>query len=338
MSRVAQPTAPVAAEVVGTVPDGVSFTELVYAHYAWWRASRNGRAGDGQAGYRDALDRFQERHGRLVRTFWCSNIESGVALTERRRPFRLHSTLTFHRETDWATKKYPQVAAQLHRCDDLAIRARTVLTGVRQHICLNLIAASAAHLLSLVDSATAPDDEHLSEALAEETERIDRIKSYYDDAANGQAQIVYFSGMAAVAIAISLIAGVFLRFQDYELGVAALVAGAVGAVVSVIQRINARGFQVDYDVGLPYAFFLGGLRPLIGGALAIAVAFTFDSGMLALPIHAETARNQHLALVVVSFLAGFSERWAQDTLTTALPQGGDEQKQGERQDSEPGAG
>jgi len=27
-----------------------------------------------------------------------------------------------------------------------------------------------------------------------------------------------------------------------------------------------------------------------------------------------------LLIVVVSFLAGFSERWAQDTLTTALPQ------------------
>ena len=46
--------------------------------------------------------------------------------------------------------------------------------------------------------------------------------------------------------------------------VAALVAGAVGAVVSVDPADQQRAFELDYDVGRPYAFFLGGLRPLIG--------------------------------------------------------------------------
>ncbi len=62
------------------------------------------------------------------------------------------------------------------------------------------------------------------------------------------------------------------------------------------------------------------LRPLIGGVFAIAVAFAFDSGILHLPIAQPDTEQKHLALIVVSFLAGFSERWAQDTLTTALPQ------------------
>lgn len=304
-------------------PDGATFAEVVYAHYDWWKAARNGgSAGTSEHAYQQLLRRFEHQHGKLISAYWCSHIESSVALSEQPRRFPFHPRLAFHRETDWATKRYPEIAAQLHHLDDLAIRARTVLTGVRQQICLHRVASSAGHLLSLVDTASAPPNrEQLTAALEEEANRIDDIQHYYDDAANGQAQIVYFSGMAAGVILISLLAGLFLIHVDtWQAGVAALVAGAVGAVVSVIQRINNRHFQVAYDVGRPYAFFLGGLRPLIGGAFAIAVSFAFDSGIMHLPITSAKAEDKHLALVVVSFLAGFSERWAQDTLATALPQ------------------
>jgi hypothetical protein len=241
-------------------------------------------------------------------------------LTERRRRFHRHGVLSLHRETDWATKRFPEIASQLHRCDELAIRARTVLSGVRQRICLSLVAASAAHLLSLVDSASSPEGKaDLRAALKEEQQALVKAERYYKEAANGQAEIVYFAGMAAVTVAVALSAGLVLRFE-WKVGVAALVAGAIGAVVSVIQRINARSFNVDYDVGRPYAFFLGGLRPLIGGAFAIAIAFAFDSTMLHLPIASTQAKDEHLALVVLSFLAGFSERFAQDTLAAVLPQ------------------
>ena len=79
--------------------------------------------------------------------------------------------------------------------------------------------------------------------------------------------------------------------------------------------------QLDYDVGRPYALFLGGLRPLIGGAFALAISFAFTGGLLHLPVAAgESSNDRRLALLVVSFLAGFSERWAQDTLAAAVPQ------------------
>jgi hypothetical protein len=255
-----------------------------------------------------------------VDAFWCSNLESGVALTEQTRHFPFRPVLNFHRESDWATKQSPLIATELHRCDELAIRARAVLSGVRQRICLHLVAASAAHLLSLVDTATAPSsDEDAKAALEHEQDALKRAEKYYEQAANGQAQILYFAGMVTVAVLITIAALLFLTFE-WRVGVAALVAGAIGAVVSVVQRINAGGFHVDYDVGRPYAFFLGGLRPLIGGAFAIAIAYTFSSGILHLPIADTTGEKERFAIAVVSFLAGFSERWAQDTLTTALPQ------------------
>jgi hypothetical protein len=90
--------------------------------------------------------------------------------------------------------------------------------------------------------------------------------------------------------------------------------------VSVIQRINSGTFELDYDVGRPYAFFLGGLRPLIGGAFGMAITFAFTGGLLHLPIaQSASTSDRRLALLVLAFLAGFSERWAQDTLTSVLP-------------------
>jgi hypothetical protein len=34
----------------------------------------------------------------------------------------------------------------------------------------------------------------------------------------------------------------------------------------------------------------------------------------------ESTDNRRLALLVIGFVAGFSERWAQDTLTSIVPQ------------------
>jgi len=297
-----------------------SFTELVYAHFAWWRELRNGAPGDAAAAYHDLLGRFERRHGKLVHSFWCTHLESAVALTEKpgRFPWQ-HSTWSFHRESDWATKGRHEIAGELHRCDELAVRARTVLTGVRQRICLQLVTASASHLLSLVDESSTHADHENASVLKSEIEALDETEAYYRQAANGQAQIIYFAGMATVAAVISAVAGIALAF-GWMSGVAALIAGAIGAVVSVVQRINAGQFELDYDVGRPYAFFLGGLRPLIGGAFALAITFAFTSGLLHLPISAKDPESDHkLAVFVVGFLAGFSERWAQDTLTTALP-------------------
>jgi len=299
-----------------------TFTELVYAHHDWWKARRAGTLDHAaEAAYDSVLTAFEARHGQIVRAYWCSEVESAVALTERKRLRRLVSPdFGFHRESDWATKNVPDVAAELHRCDELAVRADTVLTGVRQRICLELVVASASHLLSLADErAGSRDKAKAAAALEQERGEIAKIEAYYREAANGQAQLVYFGGIAMVMVAVAALAALWLSIA-WATPVAALMAGAVGAVVSVIQRINTGTFELDYDVGGPYAMFLGGLRPLIGGAFGMAITFAFDGGLLHLPVAASAStHDRRLALLVLAFLAGFSERWAQDTLTSVLP-------------------
>ena len=299
-----------------------TFTELVYAHHDWWKAREDGTLTPAaSAAYDSILSAFEARHGQIIRAYWCSHVESAVALTARKRlGGAISPDYGFHRESDWATKNVPEVASELHRCDELAVRADAVLTGVRQRICLELIVACAAHLLSLVDErAGSRDKARTAFALGEERAEFAKVRAYYREAANGQAQLVYFGGIALVMAVVAGLAALWLSIS-WATPVAALAAGAVGAVVSVIQRINNGTFELDYDVGSPYAMFLGGLRPLIGGAFGMAVTFAFDGGLLHLPVaQGSSAHDRRLALIVLAFLAGFSERFAQDTLTSVLP-------------------
>ena len=329
MSELTQPLA--AAPIERTTAAGrtvaahsATFSELVHAHFGWQRAFRkNTLEASTVAAYDAVVVDFERRHGEIVSAYWCSHVESAVALTQKKRVLPwARPVSTFHRESDWATQNSPDIAGELHRCDELAVRARTVLTGVRQLICMQLVMASAAHLLSLVDARAAHADEEKSAAAREqEHNALTRAEAYYRDAANGQAQVVYFAGMSGVTAALGICAAVWLAIT-WVAPLAALMAGALGAVVSVIQRINSGKFRLDYDVGRPYAMFLGGLRPLIGGAFALVISFAFSGGLLHLPIAAgESSSNRRLALLVVSFLAGFSERWAQDTLAAAMPSG-----------------
>ena len=314
------PVRQVEAQFRGNGAHPPTFTEVVYAHHDSWKARRAGTPDPAaDAAYDSVLSAFEARYGQIVRAYWCSDVESAVALTERRRLLR-SPVFGFHRESDWATKADPVVAAELHRCDELAVRADAVLTGVRQRICLELVVSCAAHLLSLVDTrAGLGDDAKTASAVAHERAEMAKVEDYYCEAANGQAQLVYFGGIATVMVVLAALGALWLSIS-WETPIAALMAGAIGAVVSVVQRINGGSFELDYDVGGPYIFFLGGLRPLIGGAFAVAISFAVDGGLFHLPVAASETKNQgHLALLVVSFLAGFSERFAQDTLTSIVP-------------------
>lgn len=317
------PVRQVEAQSRGNQAHPPTFAEVVYAHHDWWRARQAGAPDPAaEAAYDSVLSAFQAEYGQIIRVYWCSEIESAVALTERKRFGGLRSPVFgFHRESDWATQTAPEVAAELHRCDELAVRANAVLTGVRQRICLELVVSCAAHLLSLVDTRAGVGDEAKTAAAVElEHAQMKKVKDYYCEAANGQAQLIYFGGIATVMLALAAIGTLWLSLT-WATPIAALIAGAIGAVVSVVQRINSGSFELDYDVGGPYIFFLGGLRPLIGGAFAVAISFAFDGGLLHAPVAAsETADHRRLALLVISFLAGFSERFAQDTLTSVLPE------------------
>lgn len=309
----------------------VSFPELVRLRFVWRKRAAAAAVGEDPVeearAFSRALADFEREHGRIVNAYWCSEIEAAVAVTEKPRlrgPLkRIRSPLRrFHRVSDFATRKDPDIARMLHQCDELAIRAVEVLGGHNQRICMQLVMSTAGQLLSLIDRP-APTQNEIRDAIVAEQEDFSGAQRYYRQAANGEAQLVYFLGMAVglgLLGALYLAVGGWLKIEGVNEAniVGCLTAGAIGALVSVIARISTGSFALDFDIAPGYTLFLGSLRPWLGSIFGVLIYFAITSGFLDLFKVPSDPQERFFFLCVVAFLAGFSERWAQDTLTGGL--------------------
>ncbi len=313
----------------------VTFPDLVRIHYRWRQIVGEGSAAtpaEREAAddeYHAALAKFEDEHGQIVSAYWCAENASAVALTAGKPNTgwlrRLLSVSPkFHRVSDWATKNDPEVAHLLHQCDELAIRSSEVLRGRARRICIQLVMTSACHLLSLVDAGRVRSDPEAHKlAVAAEKRGLEIVAEDYRQSANGVAQLIYFLGMAVGIGFIALlfvVAGPILQgeeVQDQTI-IGCLASGALGAVVSVIARVNSGSFDLDEDVSHFYTLFLGGLRPWIGAIFGVLTYFAVTSGFVEIFKVPPDGIKQFYFLCVIAFGAGFSERWAQDTLTGGL--------------------
>ncbi|HEV7808889.1 MAG TPA: hypothetical protein VGO80_24005 [Solirubrobacteraceae bacterium] len=314
----------------------VTFPDLVRIHYRWRRtvgAESTATAQEREAvdvEYHAALEKFEDEYGELISAYWCADYESAVALTAGKpSSSRLRRLLSvspkFHRVSDWATKDDPEIARLLHKCDELAIRAAEVLRGRSRRICIQLVMTSACHLLSLVDARDirmSPEAQRA--AIAAEKRELASVARDYREAANGDAQLIYFGGMGLGVALLALLyvfggSSILSRdgVQDATI-IGCLVAGALGAVVSVIARVNSGSFDLDSDVARGYTIFLGALRPVIGSIFGLLTYFAVTSGFVEIFKVPEDDTQAFYFLCVIAFAAGFSERWAQDTLTGRL--------------------
>jgi hypothetical protein len=317
----------------------VPFADLVRIHHRWREAVRGGSGLSEEEReladeeYQAVRERFEAEHGEIVNSYWCANVESAVLLTKGPPPRGVFGRLRspgprFHRVSDWATKDEPELARALHKCDELAIRISEMLRGRSRTICMQLVMTSACHLLSLVDSrdSTRQTVADRKAALASEQRELAHVARDYREAANGDAQLIYFAGMA---IGIGTLGGLYafggsiLQRPDVPAStiVGCLVAGALGAIVSVIARVNSGSFALDADVDRGYTLFLGALRPWIGSIFGLLTYFAVTSGFVEVFKVPGKGISQFYFLSVIAFAAGFSERWAQDTLAAATSSG-----------------
>ena len=312
----------------------VTFPDLVRIHFRWRQALRedSGVRADERTEldreYHEALARFEDEHGEIVSAYWCADVESAVALTAGKpRSGWLRRLLSvpprFHRVSDWATKETPEIARALHQCDQLAVCASEVLRGRNRRICIQLVMTSACHLLSLIDARDGMTAEARRAAVAAENRELAGIWRSYREGANADAQLVYFAGMAIGIAALGLLylaAGSLLREDGVDEAriVGCLVAGATGAVVSVIARVNSGSFALDFDISRGYTLFLGSLRPWIGSIFGLLIYFAVTSNFVQVFDVPDDPTNAFYFLCVLAFVAGFSEHWAQDTLTGGL--------------------
>lgn len=326
------------------VKERVSFSEVVRVHFRWAQRFHNGK--QGVEPLKDELDaareKFEQQEGRIVNAYWCTTEASAVALTARwpkpqkrsrlrRREKPREPVLQLHRVTDWITVDFLPIAELLHHCDTLAIKVEAVLEGTAHRVAMRWLLAVEENLLGFVERARRASTDgngrfgrrDFDRFIAKQRKEILQIEDYYDRAGEKRARQIYVLGMLlGLASLLPICAGaagllsVFHVLDLHATGVrtffACIAAGALGAIVSVLSRMSGRrgGFIVDYEIGRGGIQRLGAYRPLIGAIFGVALYFLAKTTLL----HLEQGVKTFAFFVVLAFLAGFSERWAQVVL------------------------
>jgi hypothetical protein len=123
--------------------------------------------------------------------------------------------------------------------------------------------------------------------------------------------------LGMVPLALLIVLALILKLADsndaaVRVAILCFAAGGVGALVSVMSRMNSGRVRVDWEFGKDTLRTLGALRPFVGGIFGLITFFALKSGVVALDI-ADAKRSTYF-YVLFAFAAGFSERFAQDML------------------------
>ncbi len=134
-------------------------------------------------------------------------------------------------------------------------------------------------------------------------------------------QLRYASGMALGTIALLVVSGVaawvFAELHIRAANGVGLLAGGVGACISVLGRMTSDTFHLNYKAGSRMLIWFGGLRPFVGGVFGVVTFCVLKAGLIA-PLSIPGEIGPQLAYVVVfAFAAGFNERFFQDVLAGA---------------------
>ena len=187
------------------------------------------------------------------------------------------------------------------------------LLGTLDHVC-----ASCAG-----SRTTSADRELLATAATAAGARLDHVETYFDDAEFGAAVRYYLLGLpVGAAVVAGIVALLFDRTADPtmvgNLLTFAAVAGGLGAVASVMFRVTSgQHLVVDAHQGIAVTVVAGAFRTLIGAVSGTALFVLVQAGLL--PLDPSGATGQEMFYAGLAFLAGFSERWAQDTILRSAP-------------------
>lgn len=96
---------------------------------------------------------------------------------------------------------------------------------------------------------------------------------------------------------------------NLKLALEVIIAGALGSIVSIMVRIQE--FNLIKDVDKSIFFFTGFFKPAIGASFALFVYALFKANLISLSIDSGL-----YFFMVLSFISGFSERFAKDIATT----------------------
>ena len=143
------------------------------------------------------------------------------------------------------------------------------------------------------------------------------VEAAYRGTAKDYAETHYISGVAAGTVAIVAIAGALaaaLSAVNHTIWLGALAGGAVGGLLSVLERYTRGKLQLQFES--ERLWLKGATRPVVGALSGIALYVLIEAGFLPLSITA-TGPALGLAFAGLGLVAGFSERLLKDVIEKA---------------------
>jgi hypothetical protein len=110
------------------------------------------------------------------------------------------------------------------------------------------------------------------------------------------------------------------RVAWYLVAIAAT-TGALGAAVSVMFRVANQPLKIDYHAGCQLIWMNGSFRPIVGAVFGLVFYIIINAGLLQVLTAPREIGDRAFLIAAISFVAGFSERRAQDVILRAVPIG-----------------
>jgi len=302
----------------------VSFSELVESWAV--RESVDGA----EERYQQLRSAFVQDHGEITDSYICESGPMAVAVTAippkplERKLLRLKDRIEMHSETEQLVRMHPEVAQVLHRAEVQYVSVRNALRGLSQRLLVNWLFVWLRDLMLV--SIPNPDGTVVPltvEDIEEQGKELDRIAESYEQAASREAQIVYLGGMLGGVLALCAITvpvGILLAASDVPVNLTTffgcVIAGALGALVSVVTRMSADKFHVRHEVGRSYVQRVAAFRPFIGSVFGLLVHFALQGGVIRQLDVPTDERDRFAFFLVLAFAAGFSERLVKEVLRT----------------------
>jgi len=294
--------------------------------------------------YAELRKQFQHHRGALQELYFAKQIHAGAGVLRPNGWFgRLgqQRSLCVRYDGSATACVQPEFETAIWRARRMERKSLLLLGGRSRRVLLEMIYSIIVYMLSVLDATVpAADSEPDDDARKQRSLRVDsaiksaraeltRLDRFVDEAAKRASLRDYLLGIPVGMLA----CGLLIYYADgwthplagkglEELADQARVCfacGAVGGVVSVMARITRRSaLNIDSAQGHGVTALAGAIRPLIGAIFGLAL-FVFVTGGL-VPIDVpEDQWKANLFFASVAFLAGFSERWAQDTIVHSAP-------------------
>jgi hypothetical protein len=320
----------------------VSFPELVWIHHLRQKdlegSHRRPYSGAAEERYRDFEARFEEQHGKIVAAYWCTAEASAIVLTIKRRPLLLADTVRLHWATDWSTRDKPKLMTLLYECESLAVKVQEVLRDTSRRLAIQSLFNVVSFVLGFSETERARNERAVAGVARTTRAHLKEIEKYYRKAAARSGQIVYVGGVLLGMVPMVLLA--FLAWllianaKDFNspagIGLLCFSAGGVGAMVSVMSRLSTGRVRLDWEFGKDTLRTLGALRPFVGAVFGLITFLALKSGI----VNLADGDGSSYYYIVFAFVAGFSERFAQDMLLGVAGEDTSSSRKAERPPSE----